>query len=66
MVPRSLLFHSIEDVIAHCNEQLEARHGLDYEMDGLVVKGNDLRQREKLGITSRTPRWAIAYKVAVW
>ena len=66
VVPRSPLFQSIKEVLAWCDEQLEARHELDYEIDGWVVKVNDFRQREKLGATSKTPRWAIAYKVELW
>jgi DNA ligase (NAD+) len=66
VVPHSPHFDSIEEVLAYCNEQLEARHALDYEMDGLVAKENDFRQREKLGATSKAPRWAIAYKVELW
>lgn len=66
VVPSSPLFPSIEEVVAYCDEQLEARHELDYEMDGLVVKVDDFRQRDELGVTSKTPRWAIAYKVEVW
>jgi DNA ligase (NAD+) len=66
VVPHSPLLDSIDEVIAHCAQQMEARHELDYEMDGLVVKVNDFAQREKLGMTSRAPRWAIAYKVELW
>ena len=40
----------------------EHRHDLDYEIDGVVVKVDDLAQREQLGFTSKAPRWAIAYK----
>ncbi len=40
----------------------EARHGLDYDTDGLVIKVDRLRDRAELGAVSRHPRWAIAYK----
>jgi DNA ligase (NAD+) len=41
---------------------LEHRHDLGYEIDGVVVKVDDLGQRDELGATSKAPRWAIAYK----
>jgi DNA ligase (NAD+) len=66
VVPHSPPFDSIDEVIAYCEGQFEARHALEYEMDGLVVKVDDFAQREKLGATSKSPRWAIAYKVELW
>ncbi|MCC3144996.1 NAD-dependent DNA ligase LigA [Halanaerobium sp. Z-7514] len=52
----------IEEVIEICQEWEEKRESLDFEIDGLVVKINDLALREELGSTARSPRWAIAYK----
>ncbi len=53
---------SIEQVIDYHSEMIELRHELDYEIDGIVVKINDLAWQKELGIRSRSPRWAIAYK----
>ncbi len=53
---------SVDAVVAHCLHWQEHRHDLDYEIDGIVVKLDDLAQRERLGVTSRAPRWAIAFK----
>ena len=52
----------LEDVFAYCQHWLEHRHDLDYEIDGVVVKVDDLAQRQELGSTSKSPRWAIAFK----
>ncbi|BAN01573.1 NAD-dependent DNA ligase LigA [Ilumatobacter coccineus] len=53
---------SIDAVAATCLHWQEHRHDLDFEIDGVVVKVDDAKQRELLGFTSRAPRWAIAYK----
>ena len=53
---------TLEEVDAYCRKWLEHRHDLDYEIDGAVVKVDDLGQRDELGATSKSPRWAIAYK----
>jgi DNA ligase (NAD+) len=52
----------IEGVIAFTESWREKRHELPYETDGVVVKVDRFDQQERLGIVSRAPRWAIAYK----
>jgi DNA ligase (NAD+) len=46
----------------YCRRWQEHRHDLEYEIDGVVVKVDDLAQRAEMGATSKAPRWAIAYK----
>ena len=52
----------VDEVTAFCTHWREHRHDLPYDIDGCVVKVDGLAQREKLGFTSRAPRWAIAFK----
>jgi DNA ligase (NAD+) len=52
----------IEAVIKYCNEFEEKRDNLPYEIDGMVIKVNDLELQDKMGMTSHHPRWAIACK----
>lgn len=56
------VFKNIEGVIAYCNEYEIKRDDLGYEIDGMVIKVNEVELQEKLGMTSHHPRWAIAYK----
>ena len=53
---------SIDEVLKLCDHWATARHDLDFETDGLVIKVDDAAQRRRLGATSKAPRWAIAYK----
>ncbi|HET9746695.1 MAG TPA: NAD-dependent DNA ligase LigA [Chitinophagaceae bacterium] len=52
----------IEAVIKHCSEYELMRDNLPYEIDGMVIKVNDVVLQDKLGMTSHHPRWAIACK----
>ena len=60
--PNHRLCSSIDEVISYCEEWGEKRDGLNYEIDGVVVKVNQMAVQEELGSTAKSPRWAIAYK----
>jgi DNA ligase (NAD+) len=53
---------TLGEVYDYCRHWQEHRHDLEYEIDGVVVKVDNLRLRAELGFTSKAPRWAIAYK----
>lgn len=56
------LCNGIEEVINYIKEYTKKRSSLDYDIDGIVIKVDDMSLYDKLGYTSKTPRWAIAYK----
>lgn len=56
------VFQTIEEVWTYILEISEIRNDLPYEIDGMVIKVNDLRTQQILGSTVKTPKWAIAYK----
>jgi DNA ligase (NAD+) len=62
--PHTQACADIDEVIAFCDSWNQKRHDLPYETDGMVIKVDDFAQREKLGYTSKFPRWARAFKFA--
>ena len=62
VISNDTLFENIEDAFAEVEHIGEIRSSLYYDIDGAVIKVNDLTDRELLGTTAKTPKWAIAYK----
>jgi len=60
--PHSRLCRTLDDVIAYYNTWNARRDDIDFEADGIVVKVNSREQRETLGSTAKSPRWAISFK----
>ncbi len=56
------VLHDVEALLAHYHHMLEIRAGLDYEIDGVVYKVNELDLHDALGAVARSPRWAVAHK----
>lgn len=52
----------IEDIITYCNHWTDKRDELDYEIDGVVIKVDNIAYQERLGAIANAPRWAIAFK----
>ena len=52
----------IDEVIAYVNEYTAKRNDLPYDIDGIVIKVDDMKLYDKIGYTAKTPKWAIAYK----
>jgi DNA ligase (NAD+) len=58
----TVLCHSAEDLLQHYHEIESQRAALDYDIDGVVYKVDDLGLQQRLGFVSRAPRWAVAHK----
>jgi DNA ligase (NAD+) len=52
----------MEEITDQCEKWEQSRYNLDYEIDGLVIKVNNFQLQQRLGFTSKSPKWAIAYK----
>jgi DNA ligase (NAD+) len=62
IAPQTRVFTSLDALIERGQELIEELHGLDFEVDGFVVKVDDFAQQRLLGSTAKSPRWAIAWK----
>ncbi|TNC23376.1 NAD-dependent DNA ligase LigA [Amycolatopsis alkalitolerans] len=62
--PNSKVFDTAEQILAHIDYWGEHRHDAEHEIDGIVIKVDQVSLQRRLGTTSRAPRWAIAYKYA--
>jgi len=62
--PYSKKVKDIDEAIEYCNKLEQLRKTLDYDIDGAVIKVNDLSKHKILGSTTKNPRWAISYKFA--
>lgn len=60
--PEVAKFYDIESVIKYCSEWEKKKKKLDYHVDGMVIKVNSFKYQNKLGATTKSPRWMIAYK----
>lgn len=60
--PYSKLCRNLKEVFDFINEWENRRHSIPFQIDGIVIKVNSIRQQEKLGTIARAPRWAIAFK----
>ena len=60
--PDYKVYNNMEDIIKHIEYWTEHREDLKFGIDGMVIKVNNFEQREQMGFTAKSPRWAIAYK----
>lgn len=61
-IPHYRCCKTFDAAVAYCDELIELLPELDFEVDGIVLKVNDFDQRQRLGSTTKSPRWLVAYK----
>ena len=62
VIPNRKICHTTEEILSAIADIGESRNNLPYDIDGVVVKVNNLSERDAMGATSKTPKWAVAYK----
>lgn len=62
VIPNRRICHTTEEIVDAINAIGNSRGDLPYDIDGVVIKVNDLSERDAMGATAKTPKWAIAYK----
>ena len=60
--PNNLLVNNVEEILSYIEDKGKIRPNLEYDIDGVVVKVNNLEEQKQLGFTAHHPKWAIAYK----
>lgn len=60
--PANRLVKNIDEILDFINEYASKRSSLSYDIDGIVIKVNDLKMQKQLGFTAKYPKWAVAYK----
>jgi DNA ligase (NAD+) len=64
VVDRSDLLSGVDEIMSFCGEWESKRHELPFPVDGVVIKVDSFEQQNRLGSTSKSPRWVVAYKYA--
>jgi len=62
IIPHFKLCSDMDAVISYCEEWVDKREALEYEVDGMVIKVNRFAYQQSLGHTTKSPRWSVAYK----
>lgn len=60
--PANRIVKNVDEIIAYIEEYASKREDLPYDIDGVVIKVNDLNMQKELGFTAKYPKWAVAYK----